>query len=406
MRGHITRRGKSYALVLDMGTQSARRCPANHRAWARDTKGDACPRCGAALGEARRERRQRWETHRLRRDAEAALSRYLADVDRGGDPFPRDATVREYLEEWLDRRAARIRPRTLHRYRELVSRNLLPALGDLRLDRVRRDDVQRALDAMATEGLAPRTIGQARAIINRAYVEALEGDLVQRNPVSGTRAPKASDPGLAVLRPEHLTAIIDAAEGTTWAIPLLLAASTGARRSEILALRWSDLDLDRASVTIVRSLQLRPKVDGGGVEFHDPKTARSRRTLRLPEMAVRRLRQHRREQGERRLQVGPGWSDLDLVCEDGIGGPLHPDAFTSAFKRTARKAGLPPRARLHDLRHGVAVLLALEGVPLEAVSALLGHASAGFTLSVYRHAIDEMTQGAADALDRRLGGSR
>lgn len=166
-------------------------------------------------------------------------------------------------------------------------------------------------------------------------------------------------------------------------------------------MRWSDIDLDTGRLTIGRSLQANP--DGGALEFLDNKSERSRRTVRLTPTAVEALRAHHREQAERRLALGAGWHDLDLVCERGDGAPLHPDSFTSAAKRLMRQAGLPERTRLHDLRHAVAVLLALEGVPIEAVSAILGHSSPGFTLNVYRHHIDEMAALAADALERRLG---
>jgi integrase len=138
--------------------------------------------------------------------------------------------------------------------------------------------------------------------------------------------------------------------------------------------------------------------------FEEPKTQSGRRTVRLAPSLVTSLRRHRIEQAQRRLTAGPDWNDHDLVCDNGRGGPVDPDAFGAAFKRLAKQTGLPTRARLHDLRHACAVLLGLEGVPIVAVAEMLGHASASFTISNYEHVVSEMQEASADALERRLGG--
>ncbi len=102
--------------------------------------------------------------------------------------------------------------------------------------------------------------------------------------------------------------------------------------------------------------------------------------------------------------MGSAWADCDLVCERGDGHPLHPDSFTKAFKRLAKSAHLPAGTRLHDVRHGVATALLEQGVHPGIASAVLGHASPAFTLSVYSHVLDGMTDRAASALDAALGG--
>lgn len=184
---------------------------------------------------------------------------------------------------------------------------------------------------------------------------------------------------------------------------------TGMRRSEVLALSWRQVDLDSGVVRVVRSLHLRPKdlrrsSDDSRFYFEEPKTESGRRAIRLAPSLTSALRRHRIEQAQRRLLSGNDWNDLDLVCDDGKGGPVDPDAFGAAFKRLAHLAGLPPKARLHDLRHACAILLRLEGVPIVAVAEMLGHSSASFTISTYEHVVDEMQTAAVDALERRLGG--
>ena len=172
------------------------------------------------------------------------------------------------------------------------------------------------------------------------------------------------------------------------------------RRSEVLGLAWSAVDLDRGRIQIVRNLQ---RVPGEGLKFFDPKSSRSRRMIVLPPFVIPQLRAVRADQAERRLVLGVAWTDLDLVCERGDGQPLDPDSFSHATKRLMKKAGLDPATRLHDLRHGLATALLEQGVDVAVVSAVLGHASPAFTMSVYQHVREGMAEQAAEAIEQAFG---
>jgi integrase len=176
-------------------------------------------------------------------------------------------------------------------------------------------------------------------------------------------------------------------------IPVLIAATTGARRAEVLALRWSTTDLEKGRTRINDTLQV---IDSEFV-FMPPKTKTSTRDVPLPPFVVERLRRLRVEQAERRLALGVGWTDLDLICEQGAGQPMSPGAFTHAFLSIAKKAELEG-VRLHDLRHGVATALAKSGTPALVTSKMLGHSSVSFTMQTYQHADDEMIDRAAQGL--------
>jgi integrase len=146
------------------------------------------------------------------------------------------------------------------------------------------------------------------------------------------------------------------------------------------------------------------------IEFTPLKTKRARRQVQLPPFALKRVRRHRREQLKRRTALGPEWRDpvdeggepLAMVCDRGDGSPLYPDSFSSAFKRLARRAGLHPATRLHDMRHAVATELGRHGVHPVIVSAVLGHASPAFTIAVYQHAWQDGPAEAAQALEAAL----
>ncbi len=197
------------------------------------------------------------------------------------------------------------------------------------------------------------------------------------------------------------------AKDTAWEIPILIAATTGARRSEVCGLTWDDLDWKSGRLAISRGLHWIPQPGGGRtLGFLAPKSEKACRTVHLLPQVVERLRQHRKAQMERRLSLGAGWKapeGMELICDAGDGAPIDPDLLTKNFKRLAAKAGLDPKTRLHDLRHGVATMLARKGLHPKAVSAVMGHSSVTFTLDVYTQAWAEGAEEASDAIGGVLG---
>jgi integrase len=179
--------------------------------------------------------------------------------------------------------------------------------------------------------------------------------------------------------------LVDAAEETPYGLPILLAATTGLRRGEVLTLRWADVELDE------RTLAVR-----GG------KTSSARRTINLPPSTVGALRAHRKAQAERRLLCGTAWQDRDLVVDRGDGGAVHPDSVSHAFAELAERVGLAD-VRLHDLRHGFAVALLRAGVNVKVVSEALGHSRSSFTMDVYMHVLPGMGEQVASAIEAALG---
>lgn len=193
--------------------------------------------------------------------------------------------------------------------------------------------------------------------------------------------------------------IVKTVRGTVWEMPLLLAAALAARRSEVLPIRWADLDLTTGRVRIVRTLQRVP----GGFQFMDTKTERSRRDLYLPGDALKVLKRYRLEQTERRLSLGEAWTDMDLICDRGDGMPLSGDSFSKAFKRIAATAGLPKSVRLHDIRHAVVIELGRRGNHPKKIADFAGHFDPGFTMRVYQRAWKDGMDDVAATLNDAFG---
>lgn len=193
---------------------------------------------------------------------------------------------------------------------------MIPAIGTVRLDRIRPAHVQQVIEGVLGAGLAPGTVVRARSVLGHALRSAVAWGLIPANPVAAVSPPRPERPRLAVPTPAEILALVRAVEGTSWEIPMLLAATTGARRGEVLAIRWSDLDVATGRVSITGSLQR----TGGEIRRVDPKTDRARRQVTLPTFAVERLKRHRKEQAALRLALG-FWHAGESVCD--IGGEPH-----------------------------------------------------------------------------------
>ena len=346
-------------------------------------------------------RRQRWQGgFRTKREAEAELNRQLHQVEHGADAFPSNMTLADFAVRWLEHQESRLRPLTHDRYKRLMEREILPLLGSVRLSKLRPAHVQQLLDRMTKKGAAPRTVLQARAVLGSAVSTAVSWGLISVNPVRSVKPPRIERARLDIPTGEHLRRLMNAARGTVWEAPIILAATTGMRRSEVLGLRWADVDLKAGRVRVTRTLQRSPDRT---LQFFDPKTTRARREIVLPSFVPPILLEHGKAQAERKLLAGPEWQDFDLVCERGDGRPMDPDSFGHAFKRLAADAGISPKTRLHDIRHGVATVLLEEQVHPAVASAVLGHASESFTMATYQHVTPRMTEAAARALESVLG---
>lgn len=204
----------------------------------------------------------------------------------------------------------------------------------------------------------------------------------------------------------QLRAFLDTAEHHRLFAFFRLAAYTGARRGELLNLRWRDIDLDAAEIRITGSAAV---ISGERIEG-TTKSGRSR-TVSIDSETVQALKDHRKRQAKERLTAGPQWRGTDsYVFISAWGEPIHPDTVSSLMADLIKMHNKPqdgqvsgeilPLARLHDLRHVHATILLLAKVPVHVVAARLGHADPSITLRVYAHVIDEQLAEAADIFAR------
>ncbi|MHB9112753.1 MAG: tyrosine-type recombinase/integrase [Thermoleophilia bacterium] len=313
-------------------------------------------------------------------------------------------TVGQYLQRWLVSVKKNVGQRTFETYREIVEKHLISSMGNILLVDLKPRDIDeyytRALEGGRLDGkggLSACSVAHHHRLLHGALEQARRWELISGNPADDVRAPKPGHKEMTVLSEEQLARLLKVARGSRAYMAILLAATTGARRGEILALRWDDLALGSGTAVIRRSLQLTET----GISCKEPKTRGSSRTITLPLLTVTALREQRKEQVREKLLLGSEYEDGGLVCAQRDGFPMNPGRLSKTFLEIVRKSGVP-RVRFHDLRHTHATLLIQQGINPKVVSERLGHASVSTTLDTYSHVLPDTQAEAARKIDTAL----
>jgi integrase len=327
------------------------------------------------------------------KSARTARDEARVAVRRGEYVHRDDITVKEYLLEWLDTHEGSVKAKTASGYRYNVEHYVIPRIGGQRLQSVRPAAISKLYRDLAESGgrggkpLGSRSVDSVHRTLRKALNDAVKVEqLITSNPVERARRPRVGrSEAMRIWTPDQLRTFLSTAASHRLFAFYRLAAYTGARRGELLNLRWSDLALDDGVVTFVGSVAVvnRKRVEGS------TKGDRSRVVSIDPE-TVTLLREHRTRQVTERLRAGALWTDTGHVFVSEIGTPLNPDTVSQLMPKLVKKAGLQ-HARLHDLRHTHATTLLLAGVPVHLVADRLGHSDPAITWRIYSHVLREHT---------------
>jgi len=219
--------------------------------------------------------------------------------------------------------------------------------------------------------------------------------MITRNPADAVEAPKVKRYEMQIMNESDIHIFLEYAKDTPYYPIFYLALFTGMRRSELLALRWSDIDLLLYQLSVVRTMH---QLHTGKVIFGQPKTGKSRRVVNLSPSTALVLKEHWDQQVKMRQSLGLTLTDDDLVFCQHDGKPWLPDSITHAWARLAKRIGLKG-IRLHDARHTHASLMLKQGVHPKIVQERLGHASITITLDTYSHVAPGLQQAAANRFD-------
>jgi integrase len=270
-----------------------------------------------------------------KREASAELAKLVAGAADGTTLDPIKTTLGEFLDRWQAWAATQVSAKTLERYQGLLRHQVRPYIGHARMQKLKPSsfvELYGRLQQPKPDGtkLSARTVGHVHRLLHRVMSHAVKWEVIARNPVSAADPPRVEKTEIEILNPEQMKTVLRALHGHVLYPVVVLALATGARRGELVALRWSDVDLDIGRIRIERSFEQ----TRAGLAVKAPKTKAGRRTVTIPPSITAELQRHWRDQQEQRLAFGLGKATPDdLVFARPGGVPWPPDAVSDAWRR-------------------------------------------------------------------------
>ncbi len=336
---------------------------------------------------------------KTRAEARDKLAKALSDRIDGLVYDDENMALGEYLDVWLRESVlGSVRQSTYDRDANLVNNHIKPVLGRLKLKKLNSAQVQSFYRDRLDAGLSGSTVHKLHDILRRGLAQAVKWHLIPRNVAEATKPPRTAPKEMQALSADEARKLLKAAGEDRLEALYVLAIHTGMSQGELLALRWQDVDLENAVASVRRTLTR----SGGRVMFGEPKTKKSRRSIRLTPQAVEALRAHLKRQLRDIEILGDRYQDQGLVFTTDTGAPINPSNLRQrSFAPLLKWAGLP-HMRFHDLRHTCATLLLSRGVHPKFVQELLGHATIAITLDTYSHVMPSMGDATAKAMEDAL----
>jgi integrase len=366
MKGSIIRRGKRWAVILDV----------------KDERGG---------------RRRKWHSgFRTRKEAETKCAELISAMARGSYVEPAKITVADHMQSRMAQWAGKLSPKTNERYREIIRDQIIPYLGTKPLQKLKVADIEAWHTALCTAGYSTSTIRTIHGILSKALKDGVRHELLPSNVAALQRPPKVDDDEVAIITEEQIAGLLDKLQNmSVMRTRVVIALFCGLRRGELLALQWRDIDFEAKTLRIERALEQ----SRAGVRIKPPKTKAGRRVISLPDIAIDALRDYRRERLELHMKLGIGkLPDDGLVFAHIDGKPLRPSTLSADWWELGRKLGYSG-IRWHSLRHTHASMLIASGLDVVSVAKRLGHANATITLKVYAHMFRDVDTKAADIIN-------
>src|SRR5215213_6704770 len=342
--------------------------------------------------------KRRYVSAKTRQQCSQKLTKAMADRDGGLIFEAGHLTVGDYLKRWLKDVEDTVRRSTYEGYEYAIRPHIVPALGRIKLKDLTSAHLRSFYRDRLDSGRAPATVHKLHVVLHKALKAAVADGLIPRNAAAGLKLPRITREEIDPLTEEEARRLLETVRGDRLETLYVLALNTGMRQGELLALKWDDVDLERGVLRVRRTLTHANK----SFVLGEPKTKKSRRTIRLTEGALQALRSHLSRQLEEMERIGSLYQPGGLVFATTTGTIINPSNLRNrSFKPLLAHARLRP-IRFHDLRHTCATLLLSRNVNPKIVSELLGHANVAVTLDTYSHLLPDMQATAVDAMEDAL----
>lgn len=378
MKGHVRRRGlKSWAVLIYEG---------------RDNDG---------------KKKYSWTSVKgTRKDADAVCRKLITAMETGVSLRDR-RTVGQWLDQWvLENAKLRVSAKTLERYQSIITTGLKPQLENIRLRDLKPAHIQAAYTKWLKPvkeggfGLSEQTVVHYHRLLHRALGQAVRFGLVMQNVAVNVDPPKVRRYVAKTLSTQQAASVLEQMASSPLYLPTVLALGTGMRRGEILALRWSDVDLGARRIHVRRSVEQTGSWKEPSLAFKSPKSGKTR-TLSISTDVVQALSRHQSAQKSLRAAFGPEWNTEQLVVCTPEGATWRPDSLSDQFRDFLAYRRLP-KIRFHDLRHTHATWLLEANVPPKVVSDRLGHSTITLTADRYQHSTPSTDALAVAAIEGRI----
>ena len=318
------------------------------------------------------------------------LTSILTDIDRNAYIKPQRYTFAQWLDIWLETYCRNLKPMTLASYKSKIEYRIKPAIGGSYLSALTNVQLQTFYNSLS-EGDAPlsaKTIQNYHGIIHKSLEQAVAAHVLPANPSEHVKLPKVKKPNLKPLMDDNVRLFLEAIRGDRFERLFIVALFSGLRQSELVGLRWDDVDLTNGVLTVRRQIQ-KAHDRAGYVSIDETKSGKTRQAAIAPSI-IQVLTEQRTQQDEWRTAAGALWNnESNLVFTDELGGHLKHRTIQNHFKAIVAGMGCP-KVRFHDLRHSYAVIALQSGDSVKSVQEQLGHYSAAFTLTTYAAVSDTM----------------
>jgi integrase len=337
-------------------------------------------------------------TAKTRSEVVQKLNKLQRQIDDGLPAPDTTLTVSQLLTRWYeDVLRHQVSASAASNYKSVADNHIVPTLGRKKIVNLTPGDVDRLISSKLDFGLSPSTVRRIRAVLSQALSQGIRWGVVVRNAAALSRSPKIPRREGRTLTPEQARRLLDTLKGHRNEALYALMLSTGLRRGEALGLQWKDYDAEAGILIVRRSL----KREQGVLITSDTKTSKSRRAINVPLPMMAALKTHKGRQAEERLSLGKAWQNTGFIFTTSIGTPIDPRNLNREFRSICIEADLG-NWHPHELRHSAASLMLAQGIQLQVVSDVLGHASIRMTADVYGHILAPDRKAAADAMSDLL----
>lgn len=318
-------------------------------------------------------------------EARAALRKHEAARDAGQVVLPREITVAGWLKSWMDDVIKLTRQTTtIYAYQGMIDNHIMPALGDIPLQKLTPAQLQRYYADKIRDGkISSNTVRKHHDLMNSAFKMAVKQGLLLSNPAEKVEPPVVKRREMQCYSFEQLQQLLKLSKGTRLEILIKLAGLLGLRREEIMGLTWGHIDFEQKVIKIVEARTMA----GNQIITKDPKTATSTRTLYMSPDIENVFRREQEKQQAYKEALGDSYQDSGYVFTHEDGRPVRPNYASELFTKFVKDNGLPPLT-LHGLRHSFASIANAKGIPMFDIGKALGHSSPATTSKIYTHLLD------------------